>query len=59
MSTVGSNYSITGATKSFCLKLDEFLLFVVNLPCARCWKDFNTLFILKHTNRCGPDIVAI
>jgi hypothetical protein len=24
--TIGSNYSIMGATKSFCLKLDEFHL---------------------------------
>ena len=32
--TVGSNYPITGATKSLCLKLDEFHLLVVNLPRA-------------------------
>jgi hypothetical protein len=57
--TVGSNYSITGATKSFSLKLDEFHLLVVNLPCDHCWKDFNTIFILKHTNRCALDIVAV
>jgi len=49
--TVGSNYSITGATKSFCRKCDEFHLLVVNLPCDRCRKDFDTFFILKHTNR--------
>ena len=57
--TIGSNYSITGATKSFCLKLDEFLLLVVNLPHGHCWKDFNTGFILKHTNRRARDIVTI
>jgi len=32
--TVGSNYSITRATNSFCLELNEFHLFIVNLPCA-------------------------
>ena len=57
--TVGSNYSITGATKPFCLKRDEFYLLVVNLPCDHCRKDFNTFFILKHTNRRARDIVAI
>ena len=57
--TVGSNYSITGATKSFCLKRDEFHLLVVNLPRDYCRKDFNTIFILKHTNRRARDIMAI
>ena len=57
--TVGSNYSITGATKSFCLKLDEFHLLVVDRPCHHCRKDFNTIFILKHTNRCARDIMPI
>jgi hypothetical protein len=31
---VGSDYSITGATKSFCLELDEFHLLIVNLLAA-------------------------
>jgi hypothetical protein len=57
--TVGSNYSITRATKSFCLELDEFHLLVVNLPCAHRWKDCNTIFILKHANRCARNIMAI
>jgi len=56
---IGSNYSITGTTKSFCLKLEEFYLLVVNLPRGHCRKDFDTFFILKHTNRCARDIVAI
>jgi hypothetical protein len=56
---VGSNYSITRATKSFWLELDEFDLFVVNLPCGHCWKDCNTIFILKHANRCARNIMAI
>ena len=57
--TVGTSYINTGATKSFCLKLDEFHLLLVNLPCAHRWKDCNTIFILKHTNRRARDIVAI
>jgi hypothetical protein len=57
--TVGSNYSITRATKSLCLKLDEFHLLVVNLPRGHSWNEFNTIFTLKHTNRCARDIVAI
>jgi len=59
MSTVGSNYSITGATKFFCLKHDEFRLLVVNLPCDHSRKHFNAIFIFKHANRCARDIVAI
>src|SRR5882672_1986509 len=55
---VGSNYSITRATKSLCLELDEFHLLFVNLPCGHCWKDFNTMLILKHANRCAREIVA-
>src|SRR5436190_3507332 len=57
--TVAGIYSITGATKSFCLKLDEFHLLVVNLPCSRCRKEFNTSFVLKHTNRCAREIVSV
>src|SRR5438093_8551783 len=57
--TVAGIYSITGATKSFCLKLDEFQLLVVNLPCSRCWKEFNTSFVLKHTNRRTWEIVSV
>jgi hypothetical protein len=57
--TVCSNDSITGATKSFCLKYDEFHLLVVNLLCHHCRKDFSTIFILKYTNRRARDIVAI
>ena len=57
--TVGSNYSVTRATKPFCLKLGEFHLLVVDLPCNYCQKHFNTRFILKHPNRCARDIVAI
>jgi hypothetical protein len=57
--TVGSTYSIAGATKSFCLKLNEFHLLLINLPCDNCGKGFNTSFILKHTNRCAREVVAI
>ena len=57
--TVGSNYSITGATKSLRLKLDEFHLLVVNLPRGHRWKELNTIFILKHTDRCAREIVAL
>ena len=57
--TVSSNYSITRATKSFCLELDEFHLFVVNPPYAHRWKDCNTIFILKHANRCAREIAPI
>src|SRR5437867_2210703 len=39
--TVFATYSITRATKSFCLKLDEFRLLLVNLPCDHCWKHFH------------------
>ena len=56
--TVGSNYSITGATNSLCLKRDEFHLLVVNFPCDRCRKDFNTFFIFKHINCRVRDLVA-
>jgi len=59
MPAVGSYYSITRATKSLCLKLDEFHLLIVNLPCRYGRKDFNTMFILKHANRCAREIVAI
>ncbi|PYL77783.1 MAG: hypothetical protein DMF26_02910 [Verrucomicrobia bacterium] len=59
MPTVGSYYSFTRAMKSLCLKLDEFHLLIVNLPCRHGRKDFNTMFILKHPNRRAGDIVAI
>ena len=57
--TVGSDYSITRATKSFCLKLHEFHLLIVNLPCGHRWKDFSTMFILEHADRCARETVAI
>jgi len=57
--TVAYNYFITGATKSFCLKRDEFHLLFVNLSCDHCWKHFSTIFILKHSNRCARDIVVV
>ena len=57
--TVGSDYSIAGTTKSFCRKLDEFHLFIVNLPCNHCWKDLSITVILQHTNHCARKIVAI
>jgi len=59
MPAVCSNYSNRRATKSLCLKLDGFHLLIVNLPCRRGRKDFNTMFILKHANRCARDILAI
>src|SRR6267378_6626277 len=57
--TVDSNYSITGTTKSFCLKRDEFFLLLINLPRGHCWKHCSTGFILKHSNGEAREIVAV
>jgi hypothetical protein len=57
--TIDGNYSVTGTTQSVCLKLDEFHLLLVDLPRRHRWKDFNSSFILKHTDRCTWELVAI
>src|SRR5262245_28085927 len=57
--TIGRNDSITRATQSFCLKFDEFSLLLVDLPCRHRRKHFNTIFILKDTNRAARDFLAI
>ena len=57
--TIDGNYSVTGTTKSVRLKLDEFHLLLVDLPRDHRWKDFDTSFILKYTDRCACEIVAI